>query len=49
MSKKTLTKEEIRSKLDGNELDLSLSNLAKVPVREIVCSKLITKSILLSI
>ncbi|XP_068703293.1 leucine-rich repeat-containing protein 59-like [Montipora capricornis] len=29
-----LSKEEIKDKLDGEELDLSLCNLAKVPVRE---------------
>lgn len=29
-----LSKEEIKDKLDGEELDLSLCNLAKVPIRE---------------
>lgn len=36
MSQQRFTKEELRDKLDGNELDLSLCNLSKVPVREIV-------------
>ena len=36
MNHKKFTKEELRDKLDGNELDLSLCNLSKVPVREIV-------------
>lgn len=31
-----LSKEEIKDKFDGEELDLSLCNLAKVPVREMV-------------
>ena len=31
-----LSKEEIKDKLDGEELDLSLCNLAKVPIREMV-------------
>ena len=31
-----MTKESLREKLDGNELDLSLSNLTKVPVKELV-------------
>lgn len=31
-----LSKEEIKDKFDGDELDLSLCNLAKVPVREMV-------------
>lgn len=31
-----LSKEEIKDKFDGEELDLSLCNLAKVPVRELV-------------
>lgn len=33
-----LSKEEIKDKFDGEELDLSLCNLAKVPVREMVSS-----------
>ena len=36
MSKTKFSKEELKDKLDGNELDLSLCNLSKVPVREIV-------------
>ncbi|CAB4012330.1 Leucine-rich repeat-containing 59 [Paramuricea clavata] len=35
MSKAKFTKEELKDKLDGSELDLSLCNLSKVPVREI--------------
>ena len=31
-----ISKEELRDKIDGNELDLSLCNLVKVPVRELV-------------
>ena len=31
-----MSKEELKDKLEGNELDLSLCNLAKVPVRELV-------------
>ena len=30
------SKEELKDKLEGNELDLSLCNLVKVPVRELV-------------
>lgn len=30
------SKDEIRDKIDGNELDLSMSQLTKVPVRELV-------------
>ena len=36
MSKTKFSKEELNDKLDGNELDLSLCNISKVPVREIV-------------
>jgi hypothetical protein len=39
MSKAKFTKEELKDKLDGSELDLSLCNLSKVPVREIVSGK----------
>ena len=39
MSSVKFTKEELKGKLDGNELDLSMSSLSKVPVRELVsCS-----------
>ena len=31
-----LSKEELKDKLEDNELDLSLCNLVKVPVRELV-------------
>lgn len=37
-----LTKEELKKKIEGNELDLSICNLAKVPVREMV-RKLLSK------
>jgi len=30
--------ENIKDKIDGNELDLSLSNLTEVPVKELVSS-----------
>lgn len=30
------SKDELRDKIDGNELDLSMSQLTKVPVRELV-------------
>ena len=30
------SKENLKDKLDGNELDLSLSNLTTVPVKELV-------------
>ena len=32
-----LSKEEIKDKLDGEELNLSLCNLTKVPIRKMVC------------
>ena len=35
-----MSKESLKDKLDGNELDLSLSNLTKVPVKELVSLKL---------
>lgn len=31
-----ISKDEIKNKVEGNELDLSMCNLAKVPVREMV-------------
>jgi hypothetical protein len=31
-----ISKDEIKDKIDGNELDLSMCQLVKVPVRELV-------------
>ena len=42
MSKTKFSKEDLKDKLDGNELDLSVCNLSKVPVREIVSASLLT-------
>ena len=33
-----MKKDSLRDHLDGNELDLSLSNLTKVPVKDLVSS-----------
>jgi hypothetical protein len=43
MSKTKFSKEDLKDKLDGNELDLSLCNLSKVPVREIVSAFLLVR------
>ena len=32
-----MPKESLKDKLDGNELDLSLSSLETIPVNELVC------------
>ena len=45
MSKAKFSKEELKDKLDGNELDLSLCNISKVPVREIVSIFILRKYI----
>ena len=41
-----LSKEEIKKKLDGEELDLSLCSLTKVPVREIVSNSRFLSNVL---
>lgn len=40
-SEKSLTVKELKSRTEGNEMDLSLMGLSKVPVKEIVSKKLI--------
>lgn len=42
-----LSKEEIKDKFDGEELDLSLCNLTKVPVREMVSNFRVQSKIIL--
>lgn len=44
-----LSKEEIKDKFDGEELDLSLCNLAKVPVREMVSNVRVRSKIIRSV
>lgn len=39
--------ENLRDKIDGNEVDLSLSNLTEVPVKELVSLALFLKFIML--
>lgn len=41
-----MPKDNLKDKLEGNELDLSLSNLSVVPVKELVSEMKETKKIL---
>lgn len=44
LSPRKMAKNNLRDKLDGNELDLSMMSLTEVPVKEIVSKRIIRSS-----